>query len=104
MNPDVTVRDRGVMEKCTFCVQRIERTRIDARIHRGGKIPDGAIQTACQQACPTRAIIFGTLSDKEAQVTERHARARRYDVLHDLGTRPRVAYLLRIRNPNPELA
>jgi MoCo/4Fe-4S cofactor protein with predicted Tat translocation signal len=101
MNPDVTVRSRGVMEKCTYCVQRIERARIDAR-SQGGKI--GFVQSACQQACPAEAIVFGNLNDPESKVSRLHQDARRYDLLHQLGTRPRTAYLVRIRNPNPDLA
>jgi molybdopterin-containing oxidoreductase family iron-sulfur binding subunit len=103
MNPDVTVRPRGVMEKCTYCVQRIERHRIAARIA-GRAVADGEIQTACQQACPAQAIQFGNLNDPRAQVTAWHASQRRYDLLHEVGTHPRTAYLVRIRNPNPELA
>jgi molybdopterin-containing oxidoreductase family iron-sulfur binding subunit len=102
MNPDVTVRARGVMEKCTYCVQRIERTRIRTRIE-GRAIADGELETACQQGCPTRAIVFGSLNDPNAKVTRLHADTRRYDLLHEIGTRPRTAYLARVRNPNPEL-
>jgi molybdopterin-containing oxidoreductase family iron-sulfur binding subunit len=101
MNPDVTVRSRGVMEKCSYCVQRIERARIDARSH-GGKIR--SIQSACQQACPAEAIVFGNLADPASKVSQLHRDPRRYDLLHSLGTRPRTAYLARIRNPNPDLA
>ncbi|HQR29854.1 MAG TPA: 4Fe-4S dicluster domain-containing protein, partial [Anaeromyxobacteraceae bacterium] len=100
-NPDVTVRSRGVMEKCTYCVQRIEGARIDARVS-GGKI--GSLQSACQQACPAEAIVFGNLNDPTSKVKKLHEDARRYDLLHELGTRPRTAYLVRIRNPNPDLA
>lgn len=103
MNPDVTVRARGVMEKCTYCVQRIERTRITARTE-GRPIKDGEIVTACQQACPTHAISFGTLSDQNSETLAWHRDERRYDVLHQLNTRPRTAYLMRVTNPNPELA
>jgi molybdopterin-containing oxidoreductase family iron-sulfur binding subunit len=102
-NPDVTVRSRGVMEKCTYCVQRIERARIDTRIA-GRHIADGDLQTACQQACPASAIVFGNLNEKESKVTKAHEDERHYYVLHELGTRPRTAYLARVRNPNPELA
>ncbi|HVR01680.1 MAG TPA: TAT-variant-translocated molybdopterin oxidoreductase [Polyangia bacterium] len=102
-NPDVTVRARGVMEKCTYCVQRIERKRIDTRIA-GTTIKDGELQTACQQGCPARAIEFGSLNDPGAKVTRMHADARRYDLLHEIGTRPRTAYLARVRNINPDLA
>jgi MoCo/4Fe-4S cofactor protein with predicted Tat translocation signal len=102
-NPNVTVRSRGIMEKCTYCVQRIERKRIDARVA-GRAIADGELQTACQQGCPAGAIEFGSLNDPNAKVTKLHADERRYDLLHELGTRPRTAYLARVRNPNPELA
>ena len=101
-NPDVTVRSRGIMEKCTYCVQRIERARIDASIE-GRRIREGEIITACQQACPTHAIEFGSLHDPNAQVAKDHQDGRRYDLLHEIGTRPRTAYLARVRNPNPEL-
>jgi molybdopterin-containing oxidoreductase family iron-sulfur binding subunit len=103
MNPEVTVRSRGVMEKCTYCVQRIERARIATRIE-GRTIADGELQTACQQGCPTQAIVFGSLNDPNSKVSQLHADTRRYDLLHELGTRPRTAYLARVRNPNPELA
>ncbi|MFN7134333.1 MAG: 4Fe-4S dicluster domain-containing protein, partial [Myxococcales bacterium] len=102
MNPDVTVRSRGVMEKCTYCVQRIERWRIAERT--GTKQYYGRLQTACQQACPTRAIEFGNLNDKGSEIARLHASDRRYDLLYFLGTRPRTAYLARVKNPNPELA
>jgi molybdopterin-containing oxidoreductase family iron-sulfur binding subunit len=102
MNPDVTVRARGVMEKCTYCVQRIERARIDARVD-GRAIREGEVKSACQQSCPTEAIVFGNLNDPASRVSALHRDERRYDLLHDLGTRPRTAYLVRITNPNPEL-
>ncbi|MBI3182770.1 MAG: TAT-variant-translocated molybdopterin oxidoreductase [Myxococcales bacterium] len=102
MNPDVTVRARGVMEKCTYCVQRIERKRIEARVE-GRSIRDGELRTACQQACPSQAIVFGSLNDPTSRVSELHRDGRRFDLLHELGTRPRTAYLVRVRNPNPEL-
>ena len=103
MNPEVTVRSRGVMEKCTYCVQRIERKRIETRIH-GRAIQDGELVTACQQGCPSDAIVFGNLNDPKSRVSKLHADPRRYDLLHEVGTRPRTAYLARVRNPNPELA
>jgi molybdopterin-containing oxidoreductase family iron-sulfur binding subunit len=104
MNPDVTVRARGVMEKCTYCVQRIERVRIDSRV-RGEKVVGGdAVVTACQQACPGEAIVFGNLGDPESKVSRLHRSERRYDLLHELGTKPRTGYLVRVRNPNPDLA
>jgi MoCo/4Fe-4S cofactor protein with predicted Tat translocation signal len=112
MNPDVTVRGRGVMEKCTYCVQRIERSRITARVERrkisfeesatGPK--QGEMRTACQQACPTQAISFGSLSDPKARVTQLHNDERHYQLLHELGTQPRTVHLVRLRNPNPALA
>jgi len=102
-NPDVTVRTRGIMEKCTYCVQRIERKRIETRIA-GTTIKDQELQTACQQGCPSRAIEFGSLTDPNARVTRLHGDARRYDLLHEIGTRPRTAYLARVRNINPDLA
>jgi molybdopterin-containing oxidoreductase family iron-sulfur binding subunit len=103
MNPDVTVRARGVMEKCTYCTQRIERTRVDARVA-GRKIGPDEVVPACAQACPAEAISFGNLNDPSSRVARLHGDARRYDLLHELGTRPRTAYLVKIRNPNPELA
>ncbi len=102
MNPDVTVRTRGVMEKCTYCVQRIERARIQARLE-GRAIREGEFTTACAQACPATAIAFGNLNDPRSRVSKLHRDERRYDLLHDNGTRPRTAYLVRVRNPNPEL-
>ena len=101
-NPDVTVRDRGVMEKCTYCVQRIRRAEIDARI---ADRPLGAAEvvTACQQACPAEAIAFGSLADPASAVAEHRTRPHSYAVLHDQGTVPRTRYLARIRNPNPAL-
>ena len=95
MNPQVTQRSRGVMEKCTYCVQRIEAVRIRRELEHQ-PIRDGDIVTACQQACPTRALTFGTLSDPASQVSRLHADARRYDLLGDLGTRPRTAFLARL--------
>jgi MoCo/4Fe-4S cofactor protein with predicted Tat translocation signal len=103
MNPDVTVRTRGVMEKCTYCVQRIERGRIQSRIE-GRLIQDGEVTPACAQACPAAALVFGNLNDPKSNVSKLHQDERRYDVLHENGTRPRTAYLARIRNPNPELS
>ncbi len=102
-NPDVTVRSRGVMEKCTYCVQRIERGRISARVE-GREIKDGDIKTACQSACPTQAISFGSLNDKQSQVAEKREDPRAYLLLKDLGTRPRTTHLVRLKNKNPELS
>jgi len=101
-NPDVTVRARGVMEKCTFCVQRIQRVKIHAKNDKRA-LEDGEIKTACQQTCPTGAIVFGDLNDKDSQVAKLHAQSRSYALLEELNNRPRVQYLARIRNPNPKL-
>jgi molybdopterin-containing oxidoreductase family iron-sulfur binding subunit len=101
-NPDVTVRDRGVMEKCTYCVQRIRRAEIDTR-EAGRELREGDVRTACQQVCPTQAIAFGSLTDERSAVREQRGRPHDYTVLHDQGTVPRTHYLARIRNRNPEL-
>ncbi|HYE14632.1 MAG TPA: TAT-variant-translocated molybdopterin oxidoreductase [Pyrinomonadaceae bacterium] len=101
-NPEVTVRSRGVMEKCTFCVQRIAYARIEAE-KEGRRVRDGEIQTACQATCPTESIIFGDLNDANSRVHKLHSQKSRYDLLADLNTRPRTAYLAAVRNPNPAL-
>lgn len=117
-NPDVTVRMRGVMEKCTYCVQRIQNAKIRTKAQiRGGQrsgavgdaIPDGEIETACQQACPTEAITFGDLADKTSRVAKLHelhggeGDPRSYALLEEMYTKPRTRYLARVRNPNPRL-
>jgi molybdopterin-containing oxidoreductase family iron-sulfur binding subunit len=101
-NPEVTVRSRGVMEKCTYCVQRINNARIESE-KSNAAIHDGAIVTACEQACPTEAIVFGNANDKESRVAKLKAQQRNYSLLGELNARPRTTYLAAVRNPNPEL-
>jgi len=101
-NPDVTVRTRGVMEKCTYCVQRITAARIAAD-KEDRPIRDGEVITACQAACPTQAIVFGNLNDPQSQVAQMQASPLNYGLLAELGTRPRTTYLARLRHPNPAL-
>jgi molybdopterin-containing oxidoreductase family iron-sulfur binding subunit len=101
-NPNVTVRGRGVMEKCTYCVQRLNEVRIEAK-KRGESIADGAAVTACQQACPTQAIVFGNIADPKSKVSAAKKEARNYSILPELNTFNRTTYLARLRNPNPEM-
>ncbi len=101
-NPEVTVRSRGVMEKCTYCVQRIEAVKIKAKNERR-PIEDGEIVPACAQTCPTQAIVFGDLNDKDSQISQLHENNRAYGMLAELNTKPRTEHLARVRNPNPEL-
>jgi MoCo/4Fe-4S cofactor protein with predicted Tat translocation signal len=101
-NPDVTVRSRGVMEKCTYCVQRISAARIESE-KEGRRIRDGEVKTACQSVCPAEAIVFGDLNDPKSRVSTLKAEQREYALLHELNTRPRTTYLAAITERNPEL-
>jgi molybdopterin-containing oxidoreductase family iron-sulfur binding subunit len=106
-NPNVTVRMRGVMEKCTFCVQRIEEGKIAqlriARDSSNTKVPDGRIKTACQQVCPAEAIVFGDIADPNSAVSKLKKRDLNYTMLDYLNIIPRLSYLARLRNPNPKM-
>jgi molybdopterin-containing oxidoreductase family iron-sulfur binding subunit len=98
-NPEVTIRSRGVMEKCTYCTQRIAAARIESE-KAGRKIADGEVVTACQSACPTQAIIFGDLNDPESRVAKSKQDHRDYKLLNELNTQPRTSYLAGLKNFN----
>jgi molybdopterin-containing oxidoreductase family iron-sulfur binding subunit len=98
LNPDVAVRSRGVMEKCSLCVQRIQLAK-NIALQGKRELADGDIQTACQQACPSQAIVFGDLKDPNSRVSQMQRNQRRYQVLDELGTRPNISYLKKVRNP-----
>ncbi|HET7675792.1 MAG TPA: molybdopterin oxidoreductase, partial [Gammaproteobacteria bacterium] len=100
--PDVTVRQRGIMEKCTYCIQRINEAKIDAH-NADRRIRDGEVQTACQRACPTQAITFGDLNTPGTAVVKLKASPLNYGMLAELNTRPRTSYLGGLKNPNPAL-
>lgn len=102
LNPEVSVRGRGVMEKCTYCIQRVQNVKIDAR-NQGRSIEDGELQTACQAACPTQAIIFGDLKDATTEVSKAQKDPRAYAMLSELNIKPRTLYLARVRNTHPRL-
>jgi molybdopterin-containing oxidoreductase family iron-sulfur binding subunit len=106
-NPNVTVRMRGVIEKCTYCVQRLEAAKINQkRVQRDSKnfrIPTDSVKVACQQACPADAIVFGDLANKDSAVVKQKESKRSYTVLKYIGTLPRTSYLARVRNPNPKM-
>jgi molybdopterin-containing oxidoreductase family iron-sulfur binding subunit len=101
-NPEVSIRSRGVMEKCTYCTQRIAAARIEAQKD-ARPISDGEVVTACQAACPTDAIVFGDMNDKESQVNKLKHDPRNYRLLNELNTQPRTTYLAELKNQNPEM-
>jgi molybdopterin-containing oxidoreductase family iron-sulfur binding subunit len=97
LNPDVTVRSRGVVEKCSFCVQRIQEKKLEAKME-GRALKDGEVQPACVQSCPTEALVFGDLNNKESKVSKGRANERNYHLLEQLHTLPSVGYLTKVRN------
>jgi Fe-S-cluster-containing dehydrogenase component len=102
LNPDVTVRSRGVMEKCSMCIQRVQDGKLIAK-QEGRTVAEGDIKTACQQVCPAESIVFGDLNDPDSRVARMRGGQRHFHVLEELGTKPNVGYLMKIRN-RPESA
>ncbi len=102
-NPDVTVRMRGVMEKCNYCVQRIQEKKIEAKANNRAELKDGDVKSACQQVCPADAIVFGNINDPQSRVAQMKKQQRDYILLEELNVKPRTSYLGKLRNPNPEL-
>ncbi len=102
LNPEVSVRGRGVMEKCTYCLQRVQNAKIQTRSE-GRRIEDGELQTACQAACPTQAIVFGDVNDPNSIVSKNHSDSRTYDMLNELNIKPRTKYMARVRNVHARL-
>jgi len=101
LNPDVTVRERGVVEKCTLCVQRIQEKKLEAKLE-GRNLKDGEIQPACVQSCPSGALVFGNMNDPESKVSKLKKQERNYHLLEQLHTLPSVGYLTKVRNTEPE--
>jgi molybdopterin-containing oxidoreductase family iron-sulfur binding subunit len=101
-NPEVSIRSRGVMEKCTYCVQRIQNAKIQAELE-DRKVYDGEIVTACQAVCPTEAIVFGDVNDPTSRVSKLKQSERNYSLLGELNTKPRTTYLSQLKNPNPQI-
>ena len=102
LNPDVVVRGRGVMEKCSMCAQRLQAGKLAAK-KEGKPLQDGSVKTACQQACPTHAIIFGDLNDAESMIAKTREDDRNYFLLEEIGIKPTVSYLVKVRNQEEEI-
>jgi molybdopterin-containing oxidoreductase family iron-sulfur binding subunit len=103
MNPNVTVRFRGVIEKCSYCVQRIQMAKSKAKQSGRHELRDGEVVVACQQACASKSIIFGDVNNPKSEISQRYRADRSYGLLAEIGTRPRTRFLGKIRNPNPDM-